>query len=70
MVCDDCKFVAIGEEEAKLISKQLRNALALQLEFEGKLPDLISEIIKTASCDVTRKAEVNEVAAVIRGASQ
>jgi len=65
MVCDECKFVPI---DAELISGQLQRALKMQLEFEGKLPDLINEILKEAHYNVLRKAEVSEVTAALRGA--
>lgn len=67
MVCDDCKFVSIGEKESKDISEQLKRALKLQLEFEGKLPDVIEEILKMRNYTVLRKAEVSEITAVLRG---
>ena len=68
MVCDECKFVNIGEQEAKDISDQIRNGLRLQLKYEGKLQDLIEEIVNTKNYNVLRKAEVAEVTAALRGA--
>lgn len=67
MVCDDCKFVNITEMEAKDISEQIRNGLRVQLEYEGKLPDLVEEILKQKNYNVVRKAEVSEVTAALRG---
>jgi len=67
MVCDECKFFSIDEEKAKNISDQIVNGLRLQLEFEGKLPDLIEGILKTQNYNVKRKAEVFEVTAALRG---
>jgi len=68
MVCDGCKFVSIGEDEAKNITNQLSQALKMQLEYEGKLPDLIEEVLKVDKHIVLRKAEVAEVTAALRGA--
>ena len=68
MVCDECKFVKIGEDEAKNITDQLEKALKMQLEFEGKLPDLIEELTKVNKNIVLRKAEISEVSAALKGA--
>jgi len=43
-------------------------ALKAQLEYEGKLPDLIEEILKTRNYNVKRKAEVKEVTSALKGA--
>lgn len=67
MVCDECKFVNIGEKEAELISNQLQTALRMQLKQEGKLPDLIEQITKEKKFNVLRKAEMSEVTAALRG---
>ena len=67
MVCDDCKFVPISEEDANCITTQLIQALKMQLEYEGKLPDLIEEILKVRNFKVLRKAEVQEVTAAYGG---
>ena len=67
MVCNDCKFVPISEKEGQDISSQLKAGLKEQLEYEGKLPDLIQEIIRDKNCTVLRKAEVSEVTAALRG---
>jgi len=67
MVCDNCKFVAIGDLEAKNITEQLGNALKMQLEYEGKLPDFIEEYSKVNHHVVLRKAEVSEITAALRG---
>lgn len=67
MVCDECKFVNIGEKEAEDISLQLNAGLKLQLEYEGKLPDLIEQILINRNLKVLRKAEVLEVTAALRG---
>lgn len=68
MVCDGCKFIQINDDDAKKISDQLKRALKLQLSFEGKLPDLVDEILKSVNYNVIRKAEVAEVTAALRGA--
>lgn len=67
MVCDDCKFSEISKEDARNISHQLQEALKLQLEHEGKLPDVIETIVKEQNFNVVRKAEVSEVTAALRG---
>lgn len=67
MVCDDCKFAKIGEEEAKDISNQFKEALKAQLIHEGKTNDLIDEVVKHSKYNVLRKAEVSEVTAALRG---
>lgn len=67
MVCDECKFVPIKGNQPELISKQLSNALKAQLEFEGKLPDLVEELLKVKNYTVLRKAETAEVVAALRG---
>jgi hypothetical protein len=67
MVCDECKFFKVNDKIAKDISEQIRNGLRLQLEFEGKLPDLIEEVLKTQNYNVIRKAEVFEITAALRG---
>lgn len=67
MVCDDCKFVPIGDEEAVQLSVQIKNGLRKQLEQEGKLPDLIEAIMGERNFDVKRKAEVSEVTQALRG---
>lgn len=67
MVCDECKFVPIEEEDAKLISNQLKEAIKSQLLHEGKMAGLVNEILKTKNYNVLRKAEVSEVTAALRG---
>lgn len=67
MVCDNCKFIEIGEEEAKKITQQISNALRSQLSWEGKTDDLIDEIIKNQPRQVIRKADVGEVTRALRG---
>lgn len=65
MVCDDCKFVEIGEE-AKKITLQIRKALRTQLIWEGKHPDLVDAIIEGNKREVLRKAETSEVVHAMR----
>lgn len=65
MVCDDCKFKAVNPIIA---SDRLNDALKRQLEFEGKLPDMIEAILAEKKFTVLRKAEVVEVMSVLRGA--
>ena len=67
MVCDGCKFIPIEDDELKSISWQLEQAFKMQLEFEGKLPDLIDEIVKVRNFKVLRKAEVQEVTSAYGG---
>jgi hypothetical protein len=67
MVCDDCKAIDIGENEAVEISNSLNFALNKQLEFEGKLPDMAKAIVKEKEFNVLRKADIPEVMAALRG---
>lgn len=67
MVCDDCKFSDITEENAAKITSQISNALKSQLEHSGKSPDLIDEIIKNINRKVVRRAETSEAAKAMRG---
>jgi hypothetical protein len=64
MVCDDCKFKDI---EPEMISERLNDALRNQLEFEGKLPEMVEAILEEKKFHVSRKADVSEVMAVLKG---
>jgi len=64
MICDDCKF---KEMDAKDISDKLNGALRVQLQQEGKLPDMIDAIISEKRFCVVKKADVTEVMAVLKG---
>lgn len=65
MVCDDCKF---KELEPAILSERLTDALRIQLQQEGKLPDMVDAIIAEKRFVVSRKATVPEVMAVLKGA--
>ena len=64
MVCDACKF---HEVEPEKVTKQIQDALKLQLVWEGKSLEVIDEILSSITRKVTRKAEPNEVAHVLKG---
>lgn len=66
MVCDDCKFVHIGEVEAALLTKQIFNARRIQLEHKGLTADVIQTILDQFDFPVLRKAENSEVASAMR----
>ena len=61
MVCDECKFIEIDEMKAERITTQLNRALRLQLEWEGKEPEIVDEMVMRAERKVLRKAEASEL---------
>lgn len=67
MVCDDCKFSPISEEDAANITKQISEALKTQLIHNGKPVDVVDEIIRNINRKVVRKAETYEAARAMKG---
>lgn len=67
MVCDDCKFVDIGEKEAPLVTNQIKEAIRSQLTWSGKTEDVIEETLKRMDRHVVRKAEPGEAATALKG---
>lgn len=67
MVCDECKFTEIDEQNARNITNQIQQALASQLRWQGKTDDIIEEILKQIQRRVIRKADIHEVTHALRG---
>ncbi len=68
MVCDACRNVNIGEEQAALITRQLNTAFDQQLTAEGKSRELIDALIANQTRSVVRRAETSETAKILKGA--